>query len=56
MKKIIIEINGVKHQLKADTSNNVYCDTCSLNSIYKIHENICLCNLFSHDTHFEIIK
>lgn len=54
MDKIVIERNGVRHQLLEDNGEFVCCETCSLNDICW-EGDICLCNVFRYDhCHFEI--
>lgn len=54
MDKIVIERNGVRHQLVKDDPQSGYCENCSLNDIYYIKQ-LNLCVILGHsDCHFEI--
>lgn len=54
MEKIVIERNGVRHQLVKDYPQKVYCEGCSLNDICYIKQlNLCAV-LGNSDCHFEI--
>lgn len=54
MDKIVIEINGVRHQLVEDKPLGVLCEGCSLNYLcYRQQVDICA-DLENSDCHFEI--
>ena len=54
MDKIVIERNGVRHQLVEDQPLGVFCEGCSLNDICYI-KGINLCAVFGQSfCHFEI--
>lgn len=54
MDKIVIEINGVRHQLVEDKPLGVLCEGCSLNYLcYRQQVDICA-DLENRDCHFEI--
>lgn len=54
MDKIVIERNGVRHQLVKSDSQYFECELCSLNDVCK-YGNVCLCNCFNCDnSHFEV--
>lgn len=56
MKKIVIEINGVRHVLVEDNVRWFDCHQCSLAEYCRIRE-LLLCNVFSNSYHhFEIRK
>ena len=54
MDKIVIERNGVRHQLVEDEPQQIWCEDCSLNNICYI-KGIYLCAVLGNiDCHFEI--
>lgn len=54
MDKIVIERNGVRHQLVEDEPQQFWCEDCSLNDICYI-TGINLCDVFGQSfCHFEI--
>lgn len=54
MDKIVIERNGVRHQLVEDEPQQIWCEDCSLNDICYI-KGINLCAVFGQSfCHFEI--
>lgn len=54
MEKIVIERNGVRHQLVKDTPQKMYCENCSLKDIcYAKHLDLCAV-LGNGYCHFEI--
>lgn len=54
MDKIVIERNGVRHQLVEDQPQSAFCENCSLNDICYI-KGINLCAVFGQSfCHFEI--
>ena len=54
MEKIVIERNGVRHQLVKDYPQKVYCECCSLNDICYIKQLTLCAVLGNSDCHFEI--
>lgn len=56
MKKVVIEINGVRHALVPDEPIWFDCDKCSLSDLCRT-KNVLLCNCFKNSrNHFEIEK
>lgn len=54
MEKIVIERNGVRHQLVEDEPQQIWCEDCSLKDICYI-KGINLCAVFGQSfCHFEI--
>lgn len=54
MNKIVIEINGVRHQLVEDKPLGILCEGCSMiNLCYRQQVDICAA-LENSDCHFEI--
>lgn len=54
MEKIVIERNGVRHQLVEDEPQQIWCEDCSLNDICYI-KGVNLCAVFGQSfCHFEI--
>lgn len=55
MKKVVIEIDGVRHKLVSDKTVGDVCSQCSLAKLCN-HLTIMLCETLKKDTHFEIEK